>query len=347
MLFKTKNICSICAILVMGEIIAPRGAYALGTRAGDFDFKLTGYGMAGILEPNFEKPDFLGDFLVRGQVSYNGLGDHSFGLVYAMNEAALDEDEWYEDLFGYWQWRGVGRIEIGLTDSVAHKLGLGLPDVGGMRINSDSLIYRKMGTGGGPVIANPTISVGDSALRANIVSASHSTVQYGFSVAGFGDSYDYDIGAGIKFKFSDAKTKYALSIAAAFIDSPSDYRTDTFTPTISADYRAQAAIGMNIQYNSFVFGIDTRIIYDENPIDDVTDGILAGAGISYDLLNYTMSISYIMSDTGIWHSDAVNYIDHTAIASFRYKYSQLVDGWTSVGISRGEFFLGAGLRLNF
>ena len=42
-----------------------------------------------------------------------------------------------------------------------------------------------------------------------------------------------------------------------------------------------------------------------------------------------------------------HFIDNTVVASFRYKYSQYIDGWTSVGMSRKEPFLAAGLRISF
>ena len=65
-----------------------------------------------------------------------------------------------------------------------------------------------------------------------------------------------------------------------------------------------------------------RAIYDENPIGIATDGIVAGTGVSYDILNYSLSLSYLFSDTGIWHREYENYADHTVVASFRYKYSR-------------------------
>ncbi len=337
------NTISICAIL---SAFGATNASALAHRAGDFNFSLTGYGTAGIIEPNFEKPDFIGDFRVRAQATYNRFDEHTFGAVYMMDEIALYEDDWYHEAFGFWQWRGVGRLEVGLTDSVSHKLGLGLPDVGGMRINNDSLIYRKMGTGGA-VIANPAITNGSSAPRVNLVMATNPRVQYGVSVAGFDKEYDFNVDAGIKIKHSSSKTKYALSLGASFINHPDDFSTDTFTPGVTADWRAQAYAGLNIQYNSWIVGLTGRAIYDRDATGPAADGIVLGTGVSYDLLNYTMSLSYMFSDTGIWDNDIKDYDDHTVVASFRYKYSKYVDGWTSVGMSRGEPFLAAGVRATF
>ena len=327
-------------------VIFPICANALSYRAGNFNFAMTGYGTAGIIEPDFDKPDFIGDFRVRTQATYNPNNTHSFGAVYMIDEIAVKEDKWWHDAFAFWQWRGVGRIELGLTDSVAHKLGLGLPDVGGLRLNHDSLIYRKMGTAG-PVIADPTITSGSESLRANIVAAYNSNVQYGISVAGLTGDYDYSIDAGIKIKSSNAKTKFAVSIGASYMNHPDEFSTDTFTPAVTADWRGQVYTGLNIQYNSFIFGLTGRIVYDENPVGPAVDGFVAGAGVSYDLLNYTLSLSYLFSDTGIWHDGDTISRDHTTVASFRYKYSENVDGWTSIGMSRTQPFLAAGIRLTF
>jgi len=70
-------------------------------------------------------------------------------------------------------------------------------------------------------------------------------------------------------------------------------------------------------------------------------------GISYDLLKYTLSLTYIFSDTGIWQHDVRDYNDHTIVGSFRYKYSENVDGWVSLGWTTETPFVSAGMRLTF
>ena len=242
---------------------APMRADALGQQIGNFDFLLTGYGMAGLIEPDFNEPKFLGDFKVRAQAAYNANREHKFGLSYTYDEIALDEHEWAHDAFGFWQWQSVGRMEIGFTDSVAHKLALGLPDVGGLRINENSLIYRKIGAEG-PVVADTVITSGYDALRVNIVSASNQHAQYGLSVSGLTDDYDFGVAAGLKLKYSEGKTKMAFSLGTDFIDSPDGYTPHGGLP-VYADWRAQVGTGLNVQYNSFVFGLNARAIYDENP----------------------------------------------------------------------------------
>ena len=334
------------SIFAIVAAVAPNHGYALHYRAGDFNFALTGYGTAGIIEPDFNKPDFLGDFRVRAQVTYDATQSNTFGAVYAIDEISVNDDEYFDEAFGFWQWRGVGRVEFGLTDSVANKLGLGLPDVGGLRLNDESLIYRKMGTDG-PVIADPEVTSGSDALRVNLVAAHNPNLQYGVSVAGITGDYKMDIDAGIKIKHSSSKTKYALSLGASFIDSPDKYETESFNPLVTADWRGQVGIGANVQYNSWVFALTGRVVYDKNPVGTVSDGIVAGAGLSYDVLNYTLSLSYLFSETGIWHKWAPDYADHTVVGSFRYKYNHYIDVWSSVGMSRENPFLAAGLRATF
>jgi len=331
---------AVCAIF-------PIYANALSYASGGFDFGLTGYGTIGMIEPKFDNaPKMVGDFRLRAQAAYSANDSHKFGAVYMVDEIATEEDKWWHEAFGFWQWRGVGRIELGLTDSVAHKLGLGLPDVGGLRINHDSLIYKKVGTPGA-VISDPTITTGSESLRANIVAAHSANVQYGVSVSGLTGDYDWEIDSGIKIKNSDAKTKFALSLGASYMNHPNGFSTDTFTPAATADWRGQVYAGLNIQYNSLVFGLTGRVVYDENPIGTAVDGLVVGAGASYDLLKYTLSLSYLFSDTGLWHDDAPVSRDHTTVVSFRYKYSPNVDGWTSVGMSGTWPFLAAGIRLVF
>ena len=88
-----------------------------------------------------------------------------------------------------------------------------------------------------------------------------------------------------------------------------------------------------------------EIIYDDSSI--AYSGDLDVSTISYDILNYSLSLTYIFSDTGIWNRDVEDYMDHTAIASFRYKYSENIDGWMSLGMTTETPFLAVGMRLTF
>lgn len=341
-----KNFISRTAFITTAILCTATTANAWQYKNDRFAFKLTGYGTAGMIQPEFDKSDFLGDWRVRGQVNYAIAAGQSAGAVYAIDAAAIDDDKPLREAFGFYENRDLGRIEIGFTDSIARKLGVGLPDVGGMRINDQPLFYKKIHPTG-TIISDTILTTGRTALRTNIVSVPTRPVQYGLSVAGLTDDYDYAIDAGIKIRRPDGKIKTAYSFGASFMSALSGYHTDTYTPDVTADWRAQLSAGMNLQYNSFVWGINARAIYDQNPIGPISDGISAGTGISYDLLKYTVSLSYIFSDTGVWSHDVDDYMDHTVIGSFRYKYSENVDGWVSIGLTTETPFLSAGMRVTF
>lgn len=313
---------------------------------GRVAFKLSGYGTAGILEPDFDAPKFLSDWRVRAQMNYAIASGQTVGAVYAIDAAAIDEDKYLREAFAFWEHRGLGRVEIGLTDSIARKLGVGLPDVGGLRVNDKPLFYKEIEPDG-PVISDTVLTTGRSSLRLNLVSVPTNMAQYGISVAGLTGKYDYAIDAGLKIRRPSGKLKTAMSLGASFMGRPSGYRTDAYTPLVNADWRAQMSVGTNIQYNSWVVGVSARLIYDKNPIGPISDGLVAGIGASYDLLKYSVSLTYLFSDTGVWQRDVHDYMDHTAVASFRYKYSENVDGWMSAGLTTKTPFLAAGLRLTF
>jgi len=54
----------------------------------------------------------------------------------------------------------------------------------------------------------------------------------------------------------------------------------------------------------------------------------------------------LFSDTGVW-DNTPDYTTHAGIFSFRYKYSENVDGWISTGISTGMPFISGGIRAKF
>lgn len=337
--FKTAVIIS----LVLGFSDA---AKAVQYNNGRFAFKLNGYATGGLLEPDFDTPDFIGDWRVRGQMNYAIASGQTLGAVYAIDAAAIDEDKFMREAFAFWEHRTTGRLEFGFTDSIARKLGVGLPDVGGLRVNDKPLFYKKIHPQG-PVISDTVLTTGRSALRINAATVPTNGIQYGLSLSGITDDYKYAIDAGLKIRQPQGKIKTAFSLGASFMDSPENYRTDSYTPLVNADWRAQISGGMNLQYNSWVWGVSARLIYDENPIGPISDGLAVGTGVSYDILNYSISLTYIFSDTGIWNRGVKDYMDHTAIASFRYKYSENIDGWTSVGITTETPFLAVGMRLVF
>ena len=333
------------AVVVM-TVMATTGANALQYDTGKFSFKLTGYGTSGVIEPDFESTLFIGDWRVRGQMQYAATDNHKLGLVYAIDQSAIEKGNLSREVFGYWELRNVGRVEIGLTDSIARKLGVGLPDVGGLRIN-DKPLYNEKIIPDGPVIADTTLTTGRNAPRVNIVSAPQTGVQYGVSVTGLTHDYDWALDAGLKIRQPNGKIKTAYSFGLSFMDNPNDFDNEVYTAGVTADWRAQMSLGMNLQYNSWIWGTTGRIIYDQDPIGEVSDGFVLGTGVSYDVLKYSLSLTYMFSDTGVWHKDVTNFADHMLIASFRYKYSEFVDGWISGGVTSKTPFVSAGLRITF
>ena len=334
------------AYIALAMIALTASARAIEYNYDGATFKLTGYGTAGLIEPDFNQPEFVGDWRVRGQMNYAVGTGQSLGAVYAIDAAAIDEDKFMREAFLFTEDRSIGRIEFGFTDSIARKLAVGLPDVGGLRVNDKPLFYKRIHPDGA-VISDTSLTTGRSALRANIASAPKSGAQYGLSVAGMTDDYDYAVDAGLKIRRPHGKTKAAYAFGASFMSKPNGFSQDSYTPDVYADWRAQVSAGMNLQYNSWIWGLTARVVYDENPIGTVSDGLSAGTGISYDLLKYTLSLTYIFSDTGIWQHDVRDYNDHTIVGSFRYKYSENVDGWVSLGWTTETPFVSAGMRLTF
>ena len=341
-MFRMKKLYTALAII----FLVPNVAHALQYDMGKFSAKLSGYATGGFINPDFESPLGIGDWRGRAQLTYDINDEYKLGAVYALDKAALDKGNLSRETFGYIESREYGRVEFGLTDSIARKLGVGLPDVGGLRIN-DRPLYNEKIIPDGAIIADTTLTSGRSDPRINIVSAPTNGVQYGVSASGFATNYDYAVDAGLKIRRPSGKVKTAYAFGASFMDNPRDFDNEVYTPGVSADWRAQMSLGMNLQYNSWVWGLSGRVIYDNNPIGEISDGFVVGTGVSYDLLRYSVSLTYMLSDTGVWQSEIDDFIDHMAIASFRYKYSENVDGWISGGITSQTPFISVGLRLTF
>ncbi|MDE6477660.1 MAG: hypothetical protein K2L94_00240, partial [Alphaproteobacteria bacterium] len=296
----SKSMKFMCHMAVWAIAVAAAGdAMAWDLTRGRTAFKVTGYGTAGMFEPDFVDAEFVGDWRVRGQLNYAAMAGQTVGAVYAIDALALETGRPLREAFGFWESSRYGRVELGMTDSIARKLGVGLPDVGGLRVNDQSLVYKKISPDG-PVIADTTLSTGRYALRVNAVSLPTRPVQYGLSVAGLTDDYNFAVDAGMKIRRPTGKVKTAFAMGASFMDAPDNYRADIYAPRVTADWRAQVSAGMNLQYNSWIWGLSARVIYDENPVGVQSDGVAAGTGVSYDLLNYSVSLSYLFTDTGIW-----------------------------------------------
>ena len=145
---------SLAAFLLL---VSGAGASALQFDTGKFSFKLSGYGTGGMIQPKLQTPVFIGDWRVRGQMNFSPNDEHKFGAVYALDAAALDDGRAMREAFGFYELRDAGRIELGFTDSIARKLGVGLPDVGGLRINDRPIFHKKI-VPAGPVISDTTLT---------------------------------------------------------------------------------------------------------------------------------------------------------------------------------------------
>ncbi|MCQ2574620.1 MAG: hypothetical protein MJ156_00765 [Alphaproteobacteria bacterium] len=322
--------------------------HALEYNLNKFNFKLDLEGMAGILESKKDKPLFINDWDVKGQAFYKINSNHKLGLVYSLDADCVEEDEYIHDAFMLYENKKMGRAELGLTYSVIRKMGLGLPDVGYLRINERSIIYKKLHTDK-TFIADTTATTGHEALRINLATTNTAYGQYGLSVSGITDNYKYGIDFAYKYKQSSGKLKTAYSFGISLIDKPENYVENSFTNPVTSDWRSQLALGVNLQYNSWIFGISSRVIYDKNPITQPTDGFIAGTGISYDVLSSSFSVSYLFSNTGIWKHNNYDKQDltNTILASYRYKYTNSLSMFVSGGIADTSPFISAGLKIEF
>jgi len=328
-------------------------ANALEYSVDKWKFKLDADGMVGFLEPRDEQMIFIDDWDVKTSALYNFNSTQRFGAVYSIDADCVEEDEYIHDAFMLFEDRDIGRAEIGLTHSIARKMGLGLPDVGYLRINSKSILHKKLDLKR-VLISDTTATTGHDALRLNLATAPTEYGQYGISVSGLNDDYNYAVDFAVKLKQPNGKLKTAYSLAMSYINKPENYSENTYSPSVTADWRTQVALGINVQYNSFIWGTSARMIYDHNPIKKTADGIVAGTGLSYDLLQSSVSVTYLFSDTNVWrHNDANgNKIEngdyvHTVLASFRYKYSEETSLFMSGGMADKTPFFSVGLHSGF
>ena len=329
------------------------GANALDFKTGNWSFKLDADGMVGFLEPKREKPIFINDWDVKGQIFYNLNRTQRFGAVYSIDADCVEDDEYIHDAFVLFEDRNYGRAEFGLTHSIARKMGLGLPDVGYLRINNKSILHKKLDLKK-VLISDTAATTGHEVLRLNLATVSTDYGQYGLSLSGGGDDYNYAIDGAFKIKQPHGKIKSAYYVAVSYMDKPENYTENSFSPDVTADWRGQIATGINVQYNSFIWGLSGRLIYDKHPIIKTADGFIAGTGLSYDLLKSSISLSYLFSDTNLWtHRDKItnekmsgDYI-HTILASFRYKYNEYASVFMSGGFADTTPFFAVGIKAGF
>jgi len=119
-------------------------ANAIEYKTGNWDLRLNADGMVGFLEPRDDKIIFINDWNIKGQVFYKFNNTQRFGAVYSIDADSVDDKEYIHDAFILFENRDYGRAEFGLTHSIARKMGLGLPDVGYLRINDKSILHKKL-----------------------------------------------------------------------------------------------------------------------------------------------------------------------------------------------------------
>lgn len=333
-------------------ILLSNSVLAVDYRSDNWTFKLTADGMAGFLQEKKDNSDFINDWEIKGQVFYRFNNTQRFGAVYSIDADSVEDKEYVHDAFILFEDRDFGRAEFGLTHSIARKMGLGLPDVGYMRINNDSILHKELNLKK-VLISDTTATTGHKALHLNIATTSTNYGQYGVSVSGLTDDYKYAVDMAVKIKQPSGKLKTAYSFGVSYMDKPENYSEHSFTPNVTADWRGQVALGINMQYNSWIIGTSARVIYDNNPVYIASDGFIAGAGISYDLLQYSLSLNYLYSDTTVWKHEKdiltreYNDYMHTWLASFRYKYSENAHMFMSGGITSDTPFFAVGLKISF
>ena len=333
--------------------ILSTNAYAIEKKVDNWNFELDADGMVGFLTPKDDPTIFINDWDVKAQTTYSFNRTQKIGAVYSIDADCVESGEYIHDAFLLLEDRDIGRAEVGLTYSIARKMGLGLPDVGYLRINDKSILYKKLDLKR-VLISDTPATTGHEALRLNLATVSTEYGQYGVSFAGMTDEYDYAVDFAVKLKSPLGKLKSAYSLALSYMEKPDNYSENSFSPNVTADWRGQVALGLNLQYNSFIWGTSVRMIYDENPVYKTADGLVAGSGISYDLLQYSLSFTYLFSDTNIWkHHDEFgnrliggDYV-HTYLASFRYKYSEQTHLFMSGGLADATPFFAVGLRTGF
>ena len=342
---KISLIMFFCAISV--------NANALDYKINNWNFKLDADGMVGFLEPKNDAIIFINDWDVKGQISYHFNNTQRLGAVYSIDADCVEDGEYIHDAFVLFEDRNYGRAELGLTHSIARKMGLGLPDVGSLRINDKSILHKKLDIKR-VLISDTAATTGHETLRLNLATRYTEYGQYGLSLSGGSDDYDYAIDGALKIKNPHGKLKSAYYVALSYMNKPKNYSEASFMPTTTADWRGQIAMGINLQYNSIIWGTSARIIYDNNPITKSADGFIAGTGASYDLLQSSFSLTYLFSDTSVWnHRNKItndkmagDYV-HTVLASFRYKYTEQTNIFMSGGFADKTPFFAVGIHSGF
>ncbi|MDR0967462.1 MAG: hypothetical protein LBL75_01355 [Rickettsiales bacterium] len=332
-------------VLIFVGVLFCGAANALTHKTDDWKFNLSGYGTGMGISSN-EKSQIRGDWQLVGSATYSINNDWRVGATLGHSAWNVLRHNIVKDGFVFME-NPWGRAEVGITSSIASKLALGLPDVGGLQFNRNFWVLRNVDAEN--ILWKNSVYDGSGEYRINLASRP-GDIQYGLSVVPRGRSFNTSVDAGLKYKIGDGKTKYALSFGAMFMDSPDGFNGNDYAPKVFSDWRAGVSLGLNIQYNSFLWGLTATANYDQNPRGELSDGIGIGSGISYDLLSWSASLSYKFSQIGLFHSGENNCFAHTGVASIRYKINQFWTVWVSGGATRMQKthpFIAGGITLKF
>ncbi|MDR3208407.1 MAG: hypothetical protein LBT45_01000 [Rickettsiales bacterium] len=318
-----------------------RGASAYEYRHGRNAFRLTATGA--LISVNKEKSS---DYLLRAQISRRFSEVVGAGFVYAYDRLARESRHMAKDAFAYVETE-YGRAETGWTESIASKLALVLPDVGGLRLNNAPLFLPDDYVG----ITAPAVRGNQYAWRMNYATLPTKPLQFGIGRTFHSKGFDSSFDAGVRYRDSGGRIKKSLSLGFSYIDKPRGMIGDAFLPPVFADARYQGTAGANIQWGGLIWAATFKAVVDDNPTGFASDGLAAGTGVSYDFLSWSASASYIFSDVGVWRS-APDITAHTGVVSIRYKLTKHFHLSGSAGIVASDgiddlFFISAGAGASF
>ncbi|MDR2268969.1 MAG: hypothetical protein LBD94_02185 [Rickettsiales bacterium] len=333
---KKLNFAILCCLPVAACCFSTAAAFE--HRFGQNTFRLNAMGSAVAGD--------LSDYVIRMQLNRLLSNRWNIGAVYSYDWQAYDRRKFAKDAFIYLE-TGLGRIEAGWTESIASKLALTLPDVGGTRLNNAPAFLPDEFVG----ITNPTVRGNQYAWRLNVVTLPTNPWQFGIGrTAGHADGFNNSTDIGIRYRNPNGRTKTSISLGFSYIERPLGMMADNYLPLTSARARYQATAGFNLQYGGLIWAITTKAVLDNHPIKDISDGLQAGTGLSYDFLSWSASAGYIFSAIGIWR-DMRDTTAHTGIFSLRYKINKYIDIWKSTGLVDMEhatkFFIALGIGVKF
>lgn len=291
--------------------------------------------------------ELITDALFRLQLYYTLKNGWNVGSVFAVDGDSRSDNYPTKDAFVYAETER-GRVEIGLTESVATKMGLQLPDVGGDSLNSAPFFFEDDFIG----ITNPRVRGNQYAFRGNVVTTPTKPFQFGFGRTFVPRStYASSMDAGIRYRDQGGRIKTSVSIGGSYIEKPNGMRFDSFLPRVHADARYQFTAAINVNWGSFLWAATGKIAIDDDPTGFNSEGVQLGTGLSYDFLKWSASLNYIFSNIGIFRDYAPNVSSHTGVFSLRHKITKNFSVWASAGGSFGniydDMFITTGIGVKF